>query len=55
MKAYARPAAQGEVQYPAESFHELSLSFIRTTATIAADAGQAVLWGHDAWQPIDRN
>ncbi|MGQ5261376.1 hypothetical protein ACTWLT_11520 [Micromonospora sp. ZYX-F-536] len=25
----------------------MSLSFLRTVATIAADAGQAVLWGND--------
>ncbi|MFC3501810.1 hypothetical protein ACFOOK_12675 [Micromonospora krabiensis] len=33
--------------YPPGEWREMSLSFVRTMATIAADDGRAVLWGND--------
>ena len=48
----------GGTSYPAESFLELSLSFVRTVATIAARDGQGILWGNDLmtahWRELAR-
>ena len=33
--------------HPARSFEELSLSYVRTVCSIAANSGKGVLWGND--------
>ncbi|MCW3820014.1 hypothetical protein ONA91_36840 [Micromonospora sp. DR5-3] len=40
--------------FSASEWQELSLSFVRTVATVAACAGRAVLWGHDVCPDVWR-
>ena len=41
-----RRADTGEYEFPGFSFEELSLSFVRTTAAIAAAENRGLLWGN---------
>lgn len=45
MEQFLRPETRG-YECPGFSFYELSLSFVRTVATIAAAEGRGVLWGN---------
>jgi hypothetical protein len=47
MRAHRQVGADGVSSYPAHEFDRLSLSFIRTMATIAAEADMGLLWGND--------
>jgi hypothetical protein len=46
MEAF-RPRKPGPYRHPTASFPELSLSFVRTVATIAIQERHGILWGND--------
>lgn len=43
--------AHGRYKHPTAPFGELSLSFVRTVATIASTQHQSILWGNDVYGP----
>ena len=47
MKRFPSMEADGDSKFRSISFEILSLSFVRTVATIAAREHQAILWGND--------
>jgi hypothetical protein len=47
MGAHRQVGPEGGTSYPAHEFDRLSLSFVRTMAILAAEAGMGLLWGND--------
>lgn len=47
MEQLRLPGAEGGYEYPGFSFEDLSLSFVRTVAMIAAEEHKGLLWGNN--------